>query len=103
MKSLDLAFNWINSCAILGQGSCFILIFLCIALDFNFESYFESISISVFHDFIFQNFISCSFDDFSVNLDPNPVIFDFVDLSLNLLSKNIKIPNFYLHFIVRFH
>ena len=59
-------------------------------------------SISVFCEFQFQKFLSCSFDDFSAKSDPNSVIFDFVDSSSSLLSKNIKFPNLYPHFIVRF-
>ena len=54
----------------------------------------------VFHDFIFQKFCSCSFDDFSAKSDPNSMIFDSVDSSLSPLSKNIKLPNFYPHLIV---
>ena len=81
-----------------------ILNFICIVLDFIFELYFESISISisVFCDFIFQKFLSCLFDDFSLNLDPNSVFFDSLDSSLSLFSKNIKLPNFYPHFVVQF-
>ena len=94
--------NWINSSAILGYGSYFILIFLSIAFDFIFESQFESSSISilVFRDFIFLKFLSCLFDDFSANLDPNLVIFNSVDSCLSPLSKHIKLPNFYPHLIV---
>ena len=40
--------------------------------------------------------------DFSVNLDPNRVIFDSVDLSLSSLSKSNNFPNFSTQFIVRF-
>ena len=54
----------------------------------------------VFRDFIFLKFLSCLFDNFSVNIDPNSVIVDFMDSSSSLLSKNIKTPNFYPHFIV---
>ena len=57
-------------------------------------------SISVFRDFIFQKFHSCSFDDFFAKSDPNSVIFDSVDLSSSPLSKNIKLSNFYPYFIV---
>ena len=32
-----------------------------------------------------------------MNLDPNGVIFDFVDLSLSYLSKSIIFPNFHLN------
>ena len=62
----------------------------------------NSISKYILHHFIFQKFLSCSFDDFSANLDPNLVIFDFVDLSSSFLSKNIKTPNLYLHVIIQF-
>ena len=34
-----------------------------------------------------------------MNLDPNYVIFNFVDSMLSSLSKYIKIPNFLAHFI----
>ena len=43
------------------------------------------------HKFIFDLLI-----DFSTNLDPNFVIFDYVDLPSSYISKNIKIPNVYL-------
>ena len=61
-----------------------------------------SISISVYGDFIFQKFLSCLFDDFFVNLDPNLVIFDSMDSSVSFLSKDTEFPNFCLHVIVQF-
>ena len=57
---------------------------------------------SVFHDFIFRKFLSCSFDDFSAKSDPHLVIFDSVDFSSSPLFKNVKFLNSYPHFIVRF-
>ena len=49
-----------------------------------------------------QKFLYNSLFDFSMNLDPNQVIFDFMDFSLSFLSKYIKIPNFSPQFIIRF-
>ena len=40
--------------------------------------------------------------DFFVNTNPNMVIFNFVDSSWSLLSKNTSFPNFSLQFIVLF-
>ena len=56
----------------------------------------------VFYNFQFRKFLSHSLDDFSVNLDPNFMIFDSVDSFSSLLSKNINFPNFSPHFIIRF-
>ena len=60
------------------------------------------ILISVFRDFIFQIFSLVHFMISPANLDPNSLIFGSVDCSLSVLSKYIKIPNFYPCIIVRF-
>ena len=74
---------------------------LSFSFRFHFKSQFDSISfsISVFRDFIFWKLLSCSFNDFSANLDPNSVIFYPMDLSSSLFSETIKILNFYPHLI----
>ena len=40
--------------------------------------------------------------DFSTNLDPNKVIFDFVDFSMSIFSKITKIYNFSPQLLVQF-
>ena len=59
-------------------------------------------SISVFRDFIFKKFLSCSFDDFSANLDPNLVIFDSVDSSFQKLSKSLILIHISLSDLIEF-
>ena len=59
-----------------------------------------SFLILIFHDFKFQKFLSGSFVDFSRKSYPNLVIFDSIDSSLSTISKNIKLSNFYHHFII---
>ena len=54
----------------------------------NFIFYFEFLSRRV------GEFLSNSLIDFSVNLDPNRVIFDSMDSSLSSLSKSSTFPNF---------
>ena len=60
----------------------------------NFAFNFGFLSLHV------QKFLSNSLFDFSVNLDPNPVIFYSVDSYLSSISKSIKIPNFSPQFII---
>ena len=90
--------SWFINCV-------FILIFLPITLDFNFETQIKSISILflVFRDLLVQKFLSDSLVNYSANLDPNSVIFYSVDLPSSSLSYYIKTHNFSPHFIVRFH
>ena len=77
----------------------FLIISLLITLDFNFESYVKLISILilVFCCLRVQKFLLNLLVDFSTNLDPNYVTFNYMDFSLIYLSKNIKIPNFHLN------
>ena len=64
----------------------FLLMFLPVALDFNFEWYINqiidnfifSLSLSLFTNKISRLILLL---DFSANIDPNFVIFDYVDLS----------------------
>ena len=86
------------------RNHVFVLIFLPITLDFNFELYVKSISflILVFRYLFVRKFLSNSLVDFSTNIDPNFVMFDFVDSPSSSLSNKIKISNFSPHFIVGF-
>ena len=79
----------------------FIVIYLPVTLDFNFESYIKLtlILVSAFLSLWVQKFYLIYL---SVNLDPNQVIFDSVDFSSSYLSKNIKILNLSAQFILRF-
>ena len=61
------------------RNRVFVLIFFPITLDFNFESWIKSILISVFRYLFLQKFQPNLLVKFSANLDPNSVIFDFVD------------------------
>ena len=89
------ALSWVRNCV-------FVLISLPIILDFNFKSLIKSISILilVFHYLLVQKFLSNLLMDFSMNLDPNFVIFYSVDLPSSYLYENIEILNFSPHFIV---
>ena len=67
---------------------CCLLIYLLVALDFNFESYIRLVLdlISVFitnHD---RFSFSISIFDFSTNSNPNSMIFDSADSSWSYLS-----------------
>ena len=84
-----------------GRLCVFLLIFCHVSLYYNLELW-----IRLFLDFLLDfslfamDFLSILLFDFSVNLDPNFVIFDSVDSSSSYLSKNIKIPNFSRQIIV---
>ena len=83
-------------CFLPNFSSCIIILqFRIIDLD-NFRFYFEFLSLRI------QKFLFNLFFDFFVNLDPNRLIFDYIDSSLSFLSKSIKILNFSPQFIVRF-
>ena len=78
------------------------LIFSHVSLSFNLESEISRILdlILVFSLFAFGSSTKFLLFDFSANLDPNQVIFDYVDSSMSSLSKIIKIPYFSLcHFV----
>ena len=80
----------------------FLVISLPITLDFIFESYIKLILnlILIFRSLCVRKILPNSLVDLSMNLDPNYVIFDFVDTSSSCLFKNIKILNFSPRFIV---
>ena len=74
---------------------CFYLVSLCS----NFESQISIILdlILVFSLFAFRNSILFLLFDFFANIDPNQVIFYYVDSSLSYLSKYIKSLIFHLN------
>ena len=82
----------------------FLLIFLLITSNLNFESLISRTLdlISVFSLFTFGFSTQFLLVYFFTNLDPNPMFFYCVDSSLSCLSKNIKISNFSPQFIIRF-
>ena len=49
---------------------------------------------TIFSLFVIDFSLLMTILDFSMNIDPNQVIFDSVDFSWNLLSKSSEIPNF---------
>ena len=70
----------------------FLVNFIVDLVNFIFNFGFLSLDV--------QKFLSNLLFDFSTNLDPNLVIFSFVNSSLSSLSKSIKIPNFSPQFII---
>ena len=82
----------------------FFLIFHPILLDFVFDQYISLIFWKFINLSCFMNdfYLLILLLDFSMNGNPNRVIFYSVDFSWSLLYKHINFHNFSLQFIIKF-
>ena len=77
MNSLDLERSWINSSSIFGWKSCFCPNLSCYNIKFQFQI-IDLVNLNlilVFCNLLIRKFFFDSLADFSVNLDPNSMIF----------------------------